>query len=135
MGREIRFRAWDSIKEKMLNGYQWIDGRSPCMGGGVHRNFSFLRNGRNFTQGTVCSGHHKTMQSTGLTDSKGVDIYEGDIVYISGIGNCVIEWCEMDLQFMFCKICNETDCLTHADVIEDVEHIIGNIHQNKELLE
>jgi hypothetical protein len=75
-------------------------------------------------------------QYTGLTDSKGVKIFEGDIASIKGIddhGEVVDrkKYVVEDIRYVFCPydIGNALECDGLA-----VE-IIGNIHDNPELLE
>lgn len=80
------------------------------------------------------------MQSTGLRDKNGKEIFEGDILAIEtdeGILNVNIFWDSKHALFMFeSKKCNEKDLL--AELVEDNAYpfeIVGNIYENPELLE
>ena len=80
------------------------------------------------------------MQSTGLKDKNGKEIFEGDILGIEtdeGILNVNVFWDDKHALFMFeSKIHNEKELL--AELVEDNTYpfeIIGNIYENKELLD
>ena len=80
------------------------------------------------------------MQSTGLYDKNGKEIFEGDILGVDTdeeIVNLNIYWDSKHALFMFeSKKYNEKDLL--AELVEDNTYpfeIIGNIYENPELLE
>lgn len=80
------------------------------------------------------------MQSTGLKDKNGKEIFEGDVLAIEtdeGVTNLKVFWDEKHALFMFeSKKYNEKDLL--AELVEDNTYpfeIIGNIYENPELLE
>jgi len=73
------------------------------------------------------------MQSTGL-DKEGVDVYEGDVFYVAGSGNCEVEICELHGTVLTGKDKYQTpwiDALTECDIGD----LLGNIHENPELME
>lgn len=80
------------------------------------------------------------MQSTGLLDKNGKEIFEGDILGIEtdeGVLNVNIFWDSKHALFMFeSKKYNEEELL--AELVEDNTYpfeIIGNVYENPELLE
>ena len=117
MNREIKFRAWDIKKEKMLGWDMGIeiyqDGvRILDDEGGIHHPEVHL------------------MQYTGLKDKNGKDIYERDIVKEFDT-NCIreISWRD-DLG------CWNIGRYKDGEVFDMTSYeIIGNIYENPELLD
>lgn len=105
MSREIKFRAWDKEIESMsLDPFtlQEVMGTNRGMELSVGRELIF-------------------MQFTGLLDKNGKEIHEGDIVYLAGYGDYIVEFPFMQLY----------DSAFEGDIGE----IIGNVKENPELLD
>lgn len=130
----FRFRAWDKHPEK------------NC----------WARKGWPFTLDEVMDWEESIgidlvyMQSTGLTDKNGKEIFEGDVLRINNdnydpsygcyfVGTCVVEW--KGTGFVFTPVVNEMkepralDSSSMWHVAEgDTTEVIGNIWNNPELL-
>jgi len=124
--REIKFRAWDSVKRNMMQ-----IGDFPL----YHEPDNGLHSGWSGEGGDWDS--HVLMQYTGLKDKNGVEIYEGDILsmLVEDGYICQVTWNDKTAVFC-CKYkdhqkFNNSDHLYGAELCE----VIGNIYQNPELLE
>lgn len=129
--REIKFRAWDSITRCYLK----LDG--------------ILADGRSFLNGPAKGGFmayniqdFQVEQFTGLKDKHGREIYEGDIcncpdtdvdgtiVFLNGRFVWTDGACHWDMVY------NAKDGQPIDRVVQEADDlvIIGNIHENPELL-
>ena len=111
--REIKFRAWDG-KRYTIDFFITSEGTvfKP----------HYDRNAEIVSDFTI-------EQFTGLHDKNGKEIYEGDIDEARGI--CV--WIEEDCRWAFQEV--ETGHQHGLFAITGDFNIIGNIHENPELLE
>ncbi len=127
-----KFRAWDSAKKEMFKD-----------------TFAITESGQVVVveqEDVVCPPDYVfvdylvIMQSTGLRDKNGKEIFEGDILACKTddeVINLNVFWDEEHALFMFeSKKYNEQEPL--AELVENNTYpfeIIGNIYENRELLE
>ena len=138
--REIKFRVWDTKSESME--YEIAIGK----GYGEDSYILFLGLGETFI---IDDDIVKIMQYTGLKDKNNVEIFEGDIirshnsrqgekiedyeVIYAGSGFCIKSLKENEIHskgtlYSFALYSDNIDFLKD-------DYIIGNIHENQELLE
>jgi len=127
--REIKFRAWDKSKRKMIATGFHIIGETTV--------FNVLRGYKIADYDNIV-----VMQYTGLEDKNGAEIWEGDIICVNpgkayesrkqirflwgsfvGVDQWPVKDVEKDLVMRF-----------YSDQSEEWE-VIGNIYENPELLE
>ena len=133
-----RFRAWDALAEKMIDEILMISfvrkeiiGKFSDGSTSVPLKFEDERNGEDVI----------LMQSTGLKDKNGKEIFEGNVVQFEDcseashflyINTGIIEWCQGGFHV------TNRDSVLMEDLLDgdslDVT-IIGNIYENPELLE
>lgn len=136
--REIKLRIWDMDREAML-GSQHV----------IFYDGDFYENYRDFEDGILIE-NIAVMQSTGLKDKNGVEIYEGDIVRIFDAkqinqlgrdGAYVDAYLDEldDVDFIVFKdggfVLNRTGL--DVSICQSIEEftVIGNIYENPDLLE
>ncbi len=131
--REIKFRAWDKENKK------WIDDSDIAIN---QEGLLFIRyEGQcNFVPMSLTkSANYKIVFFTGLTDKKGKEIYEGDILdCIYKFDGCIkhkleVYYNDEDAKFMLKNIgeCHQPNVTKTMGNMTRSE-IIGNIYENPE---
>lgn len=132
--RQNKYKVWDKIEKEWLEGAEalevyWLNGELVLF---VGIEFADHRNQDEF----------KILQYTGLKDKDGVEAYEGDIVLLpspSGADSkALVTWDEEGAGFSLKGFGENSDW--HCDYYRKLFWlrkfiIIGNAHQNPELLE
>lgn len=128
--REIKFRAWDNVDKKMIQVYNlcfaagesiYDDGHLVCMMG---------KDGNLYPRNRT-----EIMQYTGLKDKNGKEIYEGDILSNKDTyGYMVVNWSPTSAGFCLDKKGWISSHYFKEAVDAEECEVIGNIHENPELL-
>lgn len=129
MNDRFKFRVWSPRKKKYLSfeeyHYQFIDDDGELFLYPEAENFG----------GDFGYGDEIVEQCTGLKDKNGKLVFEGDIIFINGEKWRVI-WSDEDCAFFFSNLKEVYHQPIFPDFYEmasDFE-VIGNIHENAELL-
>ena len=121
----IKFRAWHNELGRMMSiSDMWFNVDSL---GEIGLNDAVMND-----YITVYPDEIKLMQSTGLKDKNGKEIFEGDIVSI--------DTDEFDLLFIKYEsgiywLMDDEECVEHLSDYYKYVSIVGNIYENPELLE
>lgn len=124
-----KFRAWDRTRNKMIDvdEIHFYNGKLDFIGDAI----TFMR--------TV--DEIELMQSTGLKDRNGKEIFEGDVVQFEDcytesdflyINKGIVEWSQGSFTVTN-RDSVEMEDLLDGEILDVI--IIGNIHENPELLE
>lgn len=141
--RQIKFRVWDKHL-KLMREVTSIDLKYKEV-------FYLIDN--EITYISRCFSEVEIMQSTGLHDKNGVEIYEGDILeLVNDAGRRVLAICKLgnrrlttengdmiDIQCFYFEIegrkTNPIACNYKGVHDLEIMEVIGNIHENPEILE
>lgn len=126
--REILFRGWNKKNKKWLYGYYF-----------AYRGYHFISpddkvNPLDTYEDYVIDAD-TVGQYTGLKDKKGKKIFEGDIIESNGIRH-VIQYNEREVKYKALLYgIQSSSCSIEQQWINEFEKvIIGNIHENQELI-
>ena len=120
--REIKFRAWLKEERKMVNVETLFIGINRlCFGNSKTEDLFF----RDFEEVEL-------MQYTGVKDKNGKEIYEGDITICKYGPQIAMEVKWVDEGF---RTLGKYDGDNYVGFVRNNEEVIGNIYENKNLLE
>ena len=128
--REIKFRAWLKEEKKMVNveTIDFTDKSIQYLEKNEFINAYLLRR--------MIFGDIELMQYTGLKDKNDKEIYEGDILFFRDENTkCVVVWQDTAFIIKSVEIRKYSEKMCWLDDTEICCEIVGNIYENKNLLE
>lgn len=117
--REIKFRAWNPFKQKMMIAYPLESWFSACA--------EYQTNPYDKEPDIIM------LQFTGLTDKNGKEVYEGDILQWRNYRG-VVEYKQGVCQFMIHDEPSSQYPERGWRLIDKHNEIIGNLYENPELI-
>ena len=133
--RTIKFRAWDEQNKIMHNDFQFIKSGDEGNDWIVFTSDKqTLQDSTHPFENPYFGQQLKIMEYTGLKDKNGVKIFEGDVLKTETEKPMVVGWSERFASFVLNR---EGWLLSHwfgESCDPEKREIIGNIHQNSELL-
>jgi len=130
MNREIKFRAWDKLKHKMME-TSYFDMWYYTIAENDETGRSRACECKD--QQDYCRANLEIMQFTGLKDTDGKEIYEGDILYTSDLyrKHFVVGYSGRSFELYD----NKDGVVFDPNNDWSEYEVVGNIYENPELLE
>ena len=135
MSREIKFRAWDTRTKRMFPYNFVLFGEVTCF----NMIEEWLSDPEQVVEGIdpmLRINDVEIMQFTGMRDSEGREIYEGDVV-VRRDERAVIEFLDGAFQFKWFDDVPTVNGITHTymgGIWTNDWQILGNIHEHPHLL-
>lgn len=125
--REIKFRVWDTENKEILR-VQELDFEDTFYGGRLSIRTEQYNDYFDIEDMIL-------MQYTGLHDKNGKEIYEGDIVKVRRYSSFEIEVVKFDKGCFYAGMHYGSSTRSTVKLIQPkLTEVIGNIYENKELL-
>lgn len=131
-----KFRAWDRLRKEM--NYKVMVGNCDTDDENWTCPIIWIEDRKKWLH---FDDYECIMQSTGLKDKNGKEIFEGDVLEIQDegevLGNAKLTWDNEQVVFMIEAISVDGIALFH-EILSDESYsyrVVGNVYENKELLE